>query len=176
MTSDAAERARGNAVPPPPPDPTPFAPATAAGGVRPPVLPVPRTGGGRAAIALLGWPPLALFAASAIGESTGCGRYAASCAEAPSPVTWILGLAILVLLLAAPAVARWSAHGTLAMLLVGVPSAVILSAAGGTNVREASAPILLDVLAIAYLIGIAYGLLAPRLVTRREWDQPGSLR
>jgi hypothetical protein len=62
------------------------------------------------------------------------------------------------------------------MLLVGVPSAVILSAAGGTNVREASAPILLDVLAIAYLIGIAYGLLAPRLVTRREWNQPGSLR
>lgn len=176
-TSEASpEWSSGNAVPPRPFNAPPPTPAAAGGGVRPPVLPAPGTSGARAAMALLGWPPLALFAASAIGESTGCGRYAASCAEASSPGTWILGLAILVLLLAAPGVARWSAHGTLAMLLVGVPSAVILSAAGGTNVREASAPILLGVLAIAYLIGIAYGLVAPRLAEGRQSGEPGSLR
>ncbi|HET7471888.1 MAG TPA: DnaJ domain-containing protein [Candidatus Limnocylindrales bacterium] len=133
------------------------------GGFRGPLIPVPRTPAGRAVIALLGWPPLALFAASAIGESTGCGRYAASCAEASSPGTWLLGLALLILLFAAPAVARWSAHGTVAMLVIGVPCAVVLSAAGGTNVRDASAPLLLGVLAVAYLAGIAYGVLAPRL-------------
>ena len=153
-----------------------MAAATGSSGFHAPVLPAPRTAGGRAAIALLGWPPLALFAASAIGESTGCGRYAASCAEASSPGTWVLGVAIFILLLAAPAVARWSAHGTVAMLLVGVPSAVILSAAGGTNVREASAPILLGVLALAYLIGIVYGLLGPRRGTAREPGRIGSIR
>ena len=145
-------------------------------GFRPPVLPAPRTAGGRGAIAVLGWPPLALFAATAIGESTGCGRYAASCGEASSPGTWILSLAILVLLIAAPAVARWSAHGTLAMVLVGVPGAVVLSAAGGTNLREASAPILLGVLAVAYLAGVAYGLAAPRLGSRPESGSFGSVR
>jgi hypothetical protein len=145
-----------------------------AGPFRVPVLPNARSGAGRASIALLGWPPLALFAAAAIGESTGCGRYAASCAELSAPGTWVLVLAILILLLAAPAVARWSAHGTVAILLIGVPCAVILSAAGGTNVREASAPILLGVLAIAYLVGIAYALLGSVLGRRRESPGPGS--
>jgi hypothetical protein len=146
------------------------------GGFRAPILPAARTAGGRAAIALLGWPPLALFAASAIGETTGCGRYAASCAEASSPGTWILALAILILLLAAPAVARWSAYGTIATLLIGVPSAVILSAAGGTNMRDASGPILLGALAIAYLAGVVYGLAAPRIATAPESGATGSLR
>jgi len=166
--------------PPPPAPPPTAAPAAAAGtpsgAARAPVLPLARTGGGRAATALVGWPPLALFAASAIGESTGCGRYAASCAEASSPGTWVVALAILVLLLAAPPVARWSAHGTLAVVLIGVPSAVILSAAGGTNVREASAPILLGVLAVAYLVGVVYAVIAPRLLPGRETVTPGSLR
>ena len=160
---------------PPAPPPTAAGVGTAdAGPFRVPALPNPRTGAGRAAIALLGWPPLALFAASAIGESTGCGRYAASCAELSAPGTWVLVLAILILLLAAPAVARWSAHGTVSILLIGVPCAVILSAAGGTNVREASAPILLGVLAIAYLVGIAYALLGSVLGRRRESPGPGS--
>jgi curved DNA-binding protein CbpA len=154
---------RPSDAPPNPPDGPPVVAAASGSSVRVPILPAARTPGGRAVIALLGWPPLALFAASAIGESTGCGRYAASCAEASSPGTWILAVAILILLLAAPAVARWSAHGTLAILLIGVPVAVILSASGGTNLPDASAPILLAVLAVAYLAGIAYGLVAPRL-------------
>ena len=114
-------------------------------------------------MALLGWPPLGIFAAAAIGESTGCGRYAASCAELSSPGTWILGVAILLLLLALPSVAAWSAYGSIAALVIGVPSAVVLSAAGGSNLPQASAPIMLGVLAVAYLAGVAYGLLVPRL-------------
>jgi hypothetical protein len=117
-----------------------------------------------------------MFAVTAIGESTGCGRYAASCAEASSPGTWIVGAALLILLLALPAVARWSAHGTVAMVLIGVPGAVILSAAGGTNLREASAPILLGILALAYLVGIGYAVVAPRLGAPARSGPSGSLR
>ncbi|HLO35000.1 MAG TPA: hypothetical protein VK194_02920, partial [Candidatus Deferrimicrobium sp.] len=107
-----------------------------------------------------GWLPLGAFAAAAIDQSTGCGRYAASCSDVSSPGTWIVQAAILLLLLALPAVAAWSAHGAVAALVVGVPAAVVLSAAGGTNMREASAPILLAVLAAAYLVGVAYAVAA----------------
>ena len=125
-----------------------------------PILREPTTPTGRLAMALLGWPPLAVFAAAAIDQSTGCGTYAASCAEASSPGTWILQAAIILLLLALPAVATWSAHGAIAALVVGVPAAVLLSVAGGTNVREMSGPILLGVLALAYLGGVGYAVAA----------------
>ncbi len=165
---------------PPAGSPPPSAAASTAfampGGPRAPLLPEARTGAGRAAIAVLGWLPLAMFAMTAIGESTGCGRYAASCGEASSPGTWIVGAAILILLLALPAVARWSAHGTVAMVVIGVPGAVILSAAGGTNLREASAPILLAVLALAYLVGIGYAVIAPRLGAPAQSGPGGSIR
>jgi hypothetical protein len=127
-----------------------------------PFLRRPTTPTGRLAMALVGWPPLGVFAAAAIDRSTGCGTYAASCPEASSPGTWILEAAILLLLLALPAVATWSAHGSVAALVVGVPAAVLLSAAGGTNVREMSGPILLGVLALAYLGGVVYAVVARR--------------
>ena len=130
--------------------------------VRGPLLRRPTTPAGRFAMALLGWPPLGVFAAAAIDQSTGCGRYAASCPEISSPGTWIVHAAILLLLLAVPAVAAWSAHGTIAALVAGIPSAIVLSAAGGTNVREQSGPILLGVLAIAYLLGVAYAIVIER--------------
>ena len=111
-------------------------------------------------MAFLGWPPLGVFAAAAIDQSTGCGRYAASCPEVSAPGTWIVQVAILIFLLALPAVAAWSAHGAVAALVVGVPSALVLSAAGGSNVRETSGPVLLTVLAVAYLVGVAYAIVA----------------
>jgi hypothetical protein len=113
-------------------------------------------------MAVLGWPPLGVFAAAAIDETTGCGRLAASCPEISSPGTWIVQAAILLLLLALPVVAAWSAHGAVAALIVGVPSAVVLSAAGGSNVRDQSGPLLLAVLAIAYLGGVLYAVIVAR--------------
>ena len=135
-------------------------------GFRGPLLRRPTTPAGRFAMALLGWPPLGAFAAATIDQSTGCGRYAASCPEISAPGTWILEVAIVFLLFALPSLAAWSAHGTIATLVVGVPSAIILSAAGGTNVREASAPILLGVLAVAYLAGVAYAVIVGRRPAR----------
>lgn len=131
-------------------------------GFRGPLLRDPGSPTGRLALALLGWPPLGVLAASAIDSSTGCGRFAASCPEISSPGTWIVHAAIILLLLALPRLALWSAHGTIAALVIGVPAAVVLSAAGGTNVRDASAPLLLSVLAAAYLIGILYAIVGGR--------------
>jgi hypothetical protein len=104
---------------------------------------------------------------AAIDGSTGCGRYAASCAELSAPGTWIVNVALLVLLFALPRVAGWSAHGAIAVVLAGIPTAIALSAAGGSNVRDQSGPILLGILGLAYLIGVLYGVLMPRLNARQ---------
>jgi curved DNA-binding protein CbpA len=138
-------------------------PAADHAGFRGPLLRRPTSATGRLAMALLGWPPLGVFAGATIDQTTGCGTFAASCPELQSPGTWILQAAIVLLLLALPAVAAWSAHGAVAALVAGIPAAVVLSAAGGSNVREASGPLLLSVLAVAYLAGVAYAILVPRL-------------
>ena len=135
-----------------------------------PLLPAARTPLGRLLTALLGWPPLGLGVAAAIGEETGCGRFAASCAELNAPGTWIVQAAIFVLLLAVAVVARWSAHGTVATLVVGVPSAIVLSAGGGSREPEASSATLAVLLLVAYVLGVGYALLVP-LVQRR--GEPG---
>ena len=128
------------------------------GRIRVPLLREPTTSVGRLGMALLGWPPLGIFVGVAVDQGTGCGRYAASCGELYAPGTWLVNAVIVLLLLAIPRVAAWSAHGTLAALVVGVPSAIALSAGGGSNVPEASGPVLLAVLAIAYLAGVGYAV------------------
>jgi curved DNA-binding protein CbpA len=147
----------------PPPFVRPQRPAdSAAANPGLPRLRAPTTSVGRLAIALLGWPPLGLAAATAIGESSGCGRFAASCGELSSPGTWIVQAAILILLLALPRVAAWSAHGALAALVVGAPAAVVLSAGGGARQPETSASVLTLVVVAAYIFGVVYALAAPR--------------
>ncbi|HET9615353.1 MAG TPA: hypothetical protein VFP22_11120, partial [Candidatus Limnocylindrales bacterium] len=121
-------------------------------------LPMPTTPAGRLAFALLGWPPIGLALAAAIGEETGCGRFAASCDALAGPGTWVVQAAIVVLLLAIPSVARWSAHGTLATLIAGVPVAAVLSAGGGSRQPDASAAALGVVLALAYVVGVGYAV------------------
>ena len=96
-----------------------------------PLLRTPVTPAGRLGLALLGWPPLGVAVATAIGESSGCGRFAASCAEVFSPGTWIVQVAIVLLLFALPRIAGWSAVGTLVALAAAIPTAVALSAGGG---------------------------------------------
>jgi len=160
---EPGERAPGGGRPPSPP-----------GGVRPsrglpldgfaaPLLRLPTTPAGRLGLALLGWPPLGVAAATAVGESTGCGRFAASCAEVFSPGTWILQIAIVLLLLALPRLAGWSAVGTLAALAAAIPTAIALSAGGGSRQPEASAGVLLAVLGLAYVVGVAWA------IARRWW-------
>jgi curved DNA-binding protein CbpA len=148
------------------------------GRVRVPLLREPTTPLGRLAMALAGWPPLGIFVGVAIADSTGCGRYAASCAELSAPGTWLVNAVLVLLLLAIPRLAAWSAHGTIVALVAGIPTAVALSAGGGSNVPEASAPVLLTVLAVAYLGGVAYAVIR-RLqlgASRVPPSRPGSPR
>ncbi len=155
-----------------PPRPPPSAPRdrggppgdASAGG---PLVRVPSTSLGRLALALLGWPPLGVAVATGIGESTGCGRFAASCGEVFSPGTWIVQIAIILLLLAIPQLAAWSAVGTLAALAAAIPTAVVLSAGGGSRQPDASAGLLLAVLGLAYLAGVAWA------IVRQRWPRPG---
>lgn len=135
-------------------------------GLRGPLLRRPATPTGRLAMALLGWPPLGFLASASIDQSTGCGQFSAACPAVYAPGTWIVQVAILLLLLALPSLAVWSAHGAIAALVIGVPAAVALSAAGGTNVREASAPILLTILLASYVVGVAYAIVVGRVAAR----------
>jgi hypothetical protein len=57
-----------------------------------------------------------------------------------------------------PRVALWSAHGTIASLAAAVPTAVVLSATGGSNQPQASSTILIVVLAVAYLGGVGFAV------------------
>jgi DnaJ domain len=112
----------------------------------------------RVGLALLGWPPIGVAISTIVGEVTGCGRFAASCVEVFGVGTWLAQLAIIAVLLALPAVATLSAVGTLAVLAASVPTAVVLSASGGSREPAVSAAILGTVLAVAYLAGVVFAI------------------
>jgi hypothetical protein len=72
---------------------------------------------------------------------------------------WIVQVAIILLLLAVPRLAAWSAVGTLVALATAVPTAVVLSASGGSNAPETSAGVLVAVLGLAYVAGVGAAVL-----------------
>jgi hypothetical protein len=109
-------------------------------------------GGSRARLvrAIVGWLPIALGLGWIVGESTGCGRFAASCDGAAEPVLRGVQLAVFAL-----------------------ATSLILSASGaavGGGVREAA---LGSVLVIAWLVGLALAL-ARRARTLRSTARPVS--
>lgn len=112
----------------------------------------------RIGLALVGWPPIGVAISTIAGEVTGCGRFAASCVEVFGVGTWLAQIAVFLILLALPSLAALSAVGTLAALAASIPTAVILSASGGSREPAASASILGGVLAVAYLAGVAFAL------------------
>ncbi len=112
--------------------------------------------GARVGLALVGWPAIGIAVSTIAGEVTGCGRFAAGCVELFGVGSWLAQLAIIAILLALPAVAALSAAGTLAALAAAVPTAVVLSASGGSREPGASAAILGTVLALAYLAGVVF--------------------
>jgi hypothetical protein len=75
-----------------------------------------------------------------------------------SPGTWIVQVAIILLLLALPRLAGWSALGTLFALAAAVPTAVVLSASGGSNAPDVSAGLLAGVLGVAYVAGVGFAI------------------
>jgi hypothetical protein len=61
-----------------------------------------------------------------------------------------------------PSLAALSAVGTLAALAASIPTAVVLSASGGSREPAASAAALGAVLAVAYAAGVAFALVRRR--------------
>jgi DnaJ-like protein len=118
--------------------------------------------GGRIALALVGWPPIGVALATIVGEVTGCGRFAASCVAPLGVGTWLAQLAIIAFLLALPSVAAVAAVGTLAALAAAVPTAVALSATGGSREPVASATVLAVVLGAAWFGGVAIAVVRRR--------------
>jgi Meckel syndrome type 1 protein len=116
----------------------------------------------RIGLALVGWPPIGVAIATIAGEVTGCGRFAATCVEPFGVGTWLAQLAVIVVLLVVPSLAALSAVGTLAALAASIPTAVVLSASGGSREPAASATILGAVLALAYAAGVAFALVRRR--------------
>jgi hypothetical protein len=117
----------------------------------------------RLLLAAAGWPPVGLALAIAVGEVTGCARFAAACSSASTfSATVVLGqAAILALLLAVPPIARIATFGSLAILLAALPVVLFLTAAGATYDPEPGAAALLALLAIAWLVGVVIGLRRP---------------
>ena len=118
----------------------------------------------RVAVALLAWPPLGLALAAILGELSGCGRFSATCVDTFALGTWVGQLAVIGALLLIPAVAAIAAVGTLAVLATAIPAAVVLSALGGGRDPATAGTVLMLVLAVAWAVGVAFGLRRSRRV------------
>jgi hypothetical protein len=114
---------------------------------------------GRLVLALAGWPPIGMIAALAIGELSGCARFAASCESASAASSWIAiaQVGILAVLLLVTPLARVAAFGSMAILLAALPVVAFLTATGATYAPEPGAAALLMLLAGAWAVGIALG-------------------
>jgi hypothetical protein len=122
----------------------------------------------RLGLALVAWPPLGLAAAAAIGEVTGCARFAAECGGSEPMLPWLAQALILGLLLLLPPVARLLAGGSIAVLIALVPVKAFLVAIGGSGAEAAQAGLALAVfLGVAWLMGVVWA-------ARTLWFRPRS--
>ena len=110
--------------------------------------------GSRTGLALIGWPPIGLGIALAIGEATGCSRFAATCEPWAEGAVWLSQLVILAILLAVPSLARLAATGTLTLLAASIPAAAIVWIGGGGRDPEGAPIVLAAILGLAWLGGV----------------------
>ncbi len=115
-------------------------------------------GGWRVAQAAVGWLPIALGVGWAIGELTGCSRSSASCDGADPWLAPVAVLLTLIPLLLVPRLASIAAAGGIAVAIVAVPAAAILSATNDESPSTERSVILGIVLAVAWLVGVAVAI------------------
>jgi curved DNA-binding protein CbpA len=113
----------------------------------------------RLALALTGWPPIGFAVGSLVSEATGCAALSPSCPEPMTVVPLLLQpLVVGALFLAAPAAAVAAFAGIVA-LATALPVAAVLSVGSGPDSRV-GAPVLGVIVAVAYLVGLAWGIRA----------------
>ena len=115
-------------------------------------------GGWRVAQAAVGWLPIALGVGWAIGEITGCSRSAATCDGADPWLAPIAVLLTLIPLLLVPRLASLAAAGGIAVAIVALPAAAILSATHDESPSTERSVVLGIVLLIAWLVGVAVAI------------------
>jgi hypothetical protein len=120
----------------------------------------PRTGGlrGRIIRAIVGWLPLALGIGWAIGEFTGCSRFAATCDPAVGPLVLLGQGAALVALLLSPSLASLAAAAALWLLVAAVAATFILSATGTAADEESRRQTVALLFLFAWLAGLAIAI------------------
>ena len=120
-----------------------------------------RLGGvrGRVARAVIGWLPIAFGIGWAVGELTGCGRFAATCDGSADPLVMILQVAVLALLLVVPVVASIATMATLSLFAAAVVAALILSATGSAADGDSRRVALGAVLLVAWFVGLAIAVM-----------------
>ena len=128
-------------------------------------------GGARARVAraVIGWLPIAFGIGWAIGEITGCGRFAASCDGATGPFVLLLQGLLLAILILVPPLASIAAVAAMSLLGVAVVASLVLSATGEAASSAARQLTLGSLLIVGWLTGFAIAL-ARRV---RELPTPG---
>jgi len=111
----------------------------------------------RVALALVAWPPIGIAAASTIGQLTGCASYAVTCGGTDPILPWLAQAVVVGLLLLATPLARLLAAGTLGLVAGLLPAMAVLIAFGGARSGTAG-PALAAIVAVAWLIGAAWGI------------------
>ena len=92
------------------------------------------------------------------GEVSGCGRFAADCDPAVTPLTWLVQVAILAALLVVPFLARIAAIAAVATLAVSLSGALLLSPTAGGDDPGAGRAALGVLIVIAWAAGIVVAL------------------
>ncbi len=117
----------------------------------------------RVVLALIAWPPIGYAAGAAVGEATGCGRFAATCTDPAGLLGLLVQPLIVGLLLLLPFVARPAAVASVAVGLAALGGGAVLSALGGPRAQLAGVPsLLIALLVMAYAVGLI-GALSGRL-------------
>jgi len=119
--------------------------------------------------AVIGWLPIAFGIGWAIGEITGCGRFAASCDGATGPFVLLLQGLLLAILILVPPLASIAAVAAMSLLGVAVVASLVLSATGEAASSAARQLTLGSLLIVGWLTGFAIAL-ARRV---RELPTPG---
>jgi curved DNA-binding protein CbpA len=143
---------------PTPPSPPPATPVGGgeAGSTFGPARLMASPGWRRVGLVLLAWPPLGLAAATAIGQTTGCLSYSASCDSTDRLLPWAAQALLLALLAASPWLTRILVAGTIGAIVALVPGVGIITALGGASSSEGG-PVLAAWLGLAWLVGVVIG-------------------
>jgi hypothetical protein len=120
----------------------------------------------------VGWLPIAFGLGWLIGEATGCSRAAASCTGSDDLIVPFVSLVALGILLLIPRLAALTSAATIAVVLVAIPAAAILSATNGGEQPPDRSAALGVALVIAWVTGLAVAIVR-RVRAARSPVAPG---